>query len=760
MGIYSKNREEWVISDLASHANSVTVVTIYDTLGDQAIEFILNQTQLTTTVVEEKGIEKLAQLGKEKKVAKLKNLILLDPIDDKTKEDLLSNGFVLYSYQDILQKGRENNNEELTPSSPETICTLCYTSGTTGLPKGAMISHRALLSEIDILKSCKFDLFSSDIYLSFLPLAHIMERLIVTLILAYGASIGFYSGAPQRIIEDAKCLKPTCICGVPRIYQRIYEAITDQTKKLKGIAKTLFEKGFEEKMKEYRKTGNVQNFFWDNLVFGKIRAILGGRVRFMLTGSAPMAPEILDFIKITFSTVLIEGYGQTENCAGMLLSRAVENSSGHVGGPGFANEVKLIDVPDLDYTSEDKNLETGCDEPRGEICIRGPILFSGYLNDKESTDKAIDKDGWLHTGDIGVILTSKGNAVKIIDRVKNIFKLSIGEYVAPEKLENILVKHHYINQIFVYGDSFQNYLVGIIVPRAETCIDFLKSKGIEATKENVKEYYDDEDLKNNVDIIIDNETDDKQKQKLLFELKSNNIKFFNQKAADKLVDNGIYDICSIIGEDQLIIRLFGKVMGAKMIKSLKDNLELSGIEELMVGSGIFGRGIGIKKLMLANKIDIRNWDEKRLIEIKGLGKENVKLLVDGKEMFIKYYSALKNKCELNGIKIAELIKESDNENISEDNKDNINDSNISESINKQKLLNMKIVFTGFRNKELMEQLRSQGYDADDNGSVTKSTDILLVPYEDYSSSKTRKAGPNTIIVPVQEFVDNMSKYLQ
>ena len=498
MGIYSKNREEWVISDLASHANSVTVVTIYDTLGDQAIEYILNQTQLTTTVVEEKGIEKLAQLGKEKKVAKLKNLILLDPIDDKTKEDLLSNGFVLYSYQDILQKGRENNNEELTPSSPETICTLCYTSGTTGLPKGAMISHRALLSEIDILKSCKFDLFSSDIYLSFLPLAHIMERLIVTLILAYGASIGFYSGAPQRIIEDAKCLKPTCICGVPRIYQRIYEAITDQTKKLKGIAKTLFEKGFEEKMKEYRKTGNVQNFFWDNLVFGKIRAILGGRVRFMLTGSAPMAPEILDFIKITFSTVLIEGYGQTENCAGMLLSRAVENSSGHVGGPGFANEVKLIDVPDLDYTSEDKNLETGCDEPRGEICIRGPILFSGYLNDKESTDKAIDKDGWLHTGDIGVILTSKGNAVKIIDRVKNIFKLSIGEYVAPEKLENILVKHHYINQIFVYGDSFQNYLVGIIVPRAETCIDFLKSKGIEATKENVKEYYDDEDLKNNV----------------------------------------------------------------------------------------------------------------------------------------------------------------------------------------------------------------------------------------------------------------------
>ena len=262
--------------------------------------------------------------------------------------------------------------------------------------------------------------------------------------------------------------------------------------------------------------------------------------------------------------------------------------------------------------------------------------------------------------------------------------------------------------------------------------------------------------KNNVDIIIDNETEDKQKQKLLFELKSNNIKFFNQKAADKLVDNGIYDICSIIGEDQLIIKLFGKVMGAKMIKSLKDNLMLSGIEELMVGSGIFGRGIGIKKLMLANKIDIRDWDEGRLIEIKGLGKENVKLLVDGKESFIKYYSALKNKCELHGIKIAELIKESDNENISEDNKDNINDSNISESINKQKLLNMKIVFTGFRNKELENEIIKNGGLI--VNSVSGKTNILIVDKLESNSSKINKAKQLKVdIVTEEQF---RKKYLE
>lgn len=257
--------------------------------------------------------------------------------------------------------------------------------------------------------------------------------------------------------------------------------------------------------------------------------------------------------------------------------------------------------------------------------------------------------------------------------------------------------------------------------------------------------------KNNVDIIIDNETDDKQKQKLLFELKSNNIKFFNQKAADKLVDNGIYDICSIIGEEDLIIKLFGKVMGAKMIKSLKDNLELSGIEELMVGSGIFGRGIGIKKLMLANKIDIRDWDEGRLIEIKGLGKENVKLLVDGKEMFIKYYLALKNKCELNGIKIAELIKESGNENISEDNKDNINECD-----NKQKLLNMKIVFTGFRNKELENEIIKNGGLI--VNSVSGKTNILIVDKLESNSSKINKAKQLKVdIVTEEQF---RKKYLE
>ena len=160
--------------------------------------------------------------------------------------------------------------------------------------------------------------------------------------------------------------------------------------------------------------------------------------------------------------------------------------------------MKLIDVPDLGYTSTDINVDTGVLEPRGEICIRGPVLFSGYLSNEESTKEAIDDDGWLHTGDVGIVLTGHGNAVKIIDRVKNIFKLSQGEYVAPEKLENVLVKNKYVEQVWIYGDSLQSYIVSVIVPRTQSCVEFLKTKGIDVNSNNVKEYYDNEELKKEI----------------------------------------------------------------------------------------------------------------------------------------------------------------------------------------------------------------------------------------------------------------------
>ena len=164
----------------------------------------------------------------------------------------------------------------------------------------------------------------------------------------------------------------------------------------------------------------------------------------------------------------------TEDCAGVLLCNVNDCSVGHLGGLNGGIELKLVDVPELGYTSKDKNPITKINEPRGEIYIRGSLVFDGYYKDKEKTNEAIDKDGWLHSGDIGIIMTLHGNALKIIYRVKNNFKLSQGEYIAPDKITNFLSLSKYINQIFIYGETLKSYLVAIIVPDKKECFEFLQ----------------------------------------------------------------------------------------------------------------------------------------------------------------------------------------------------------------------------------------------------------------------------------------------
>lgn len=497
MGIYAKNREEWVIADLASHCNSITVVTLYDTLGLEAMQYIFEQTELTTVVIEEKGLQNILSLARDKRVGKLKNLILLDKDSKGVCGELQREGINVYMYEDILRKGNEVVDVQLHPAKPETICTICYTSGTTGKPKGAMVSHKALLSEVNIMEAVDLYIKDDDVYLSFLPLAHIMERLILALLISYGREIGFYSGSTMRLMEDAGILKPTLMASVPRVFQRVYEGINLKVDKLSPFERALFRKGVSQKLKDYATYGVLTNVFWDSLVFNKIRKLLGGRMRFMLTGAAPMSPEMLTFLKVVLCCQISEGYGQTEDCAGMLISNAYDRVAGHVGGPGFANEVKLVDVPELDYY-------TNSAEPKGEICIRGPVLFDGYLNDSERTKEVVDSEGWLHTGDVGVMLTHHGNAIRVIDRVKNIFKLQQGEYIAPEKLENVLIRSLWVSQLFVYGSSMENYLVAVVVPRTEKVVEYFNSKGETCSKDNVKEKYKDVALRKQ--IVTDLET--------------------------------------------------------------------------------------------------------------------------------------------------------------------------------------------------------------------------------------------------------------
>lgn len=226
-------------------------------------------------------------------------------------------------------------------------------------------------------------------------------------------------------------LKPSLFPSVPRLYNRIYDKITSGVSALTGCKSWLANKAINTKMAALKRSATTQQFFYDKVVFKKFKSLLGGKVRFMVTGSAPIDPAVLDLLKVAFCCPVLEGYGLTETSAGSSITLPNDPNTGHVGGPLGCVKWRLMDVPEMNYLHTDKPY------PRGELCMKGPSVFSGYYLRPDKTAEAFDADGWFKTGDICQVYPN--GSVKIIDRSKNIFKLSQGEYIAPEKIEGIFV---------------------------------------------------------------------------------------------------------------------------------------------------------------------------------------------------------------------------------------------------------------------------------------------------------------------------------
>ena len=486
VAVYSKNNPEYMIMDIAMTMQGITTVPIYDTLGEEAIEFIFDQTKITSCFITANLVPKLVseQLNN-KRFKYLKNLIIMDYDNyDKQNEPSDKSVFNIIPYQALIEEGKKGVLPWAEVDGETEYC-ISYTSGTTGIPKGAILNHKNLLAGYEGVTK-RVHITAKDIHISYLPLAHIFERGVFKLCLSENAKIGLYNGDVLKIKEDLAILKPTIFVSVPRLYNKFYDAIMASIAQSTGLKRKLVDKAIETKLSNLKEKGQHTHFLFDILVFNKIKAVLGGRVRLMITASAPINSEVVDFLKVAFSCPMIEGYGQTE-CAGGEFTTCVEDPlSGHVGGPLIHNEFKLVDVEDMNYTSSDVD-EKGRAKPRGEIWIRGPNIFPGYFLNPKENEEIFSKDGWLKSGDIGQ-LTPDGNRLQIIDRKKNIFKLSQGEYIAPEKLEGVYkVVHPLIGDVFVYGDSLKSCLVGIVNIEKKDIKRLATELGVEGTEDSLPE---------------------------------------------------------------------------------------------------------------------------------------------------------------------------------------------------------------------------------------------------------------------------------
>ncbi|XP_061228655.1 long-chain-fatty-acid--CoA ligase 5 [Neopsephotus bourkii] len=475
IGIFAQNRPEWIISEYACYTYSMVAVPLYDTLGPEAIVYIVKKADISIVICDKaEKAQVLLENCEQGKTPCLKTVILMDLFDKELKDRGAKVGVEILALQEVEELGR-NNIREPVPPKPEDLCIVCFTSGTTGNPKGAMLTHENVVSNAAAFLRCTentVEITSSDIVISYLPLAHMFERVVQTVVYSCGAKVGFFQGDIKFLTDDMKTLRPTLFPVVPRLLNRIYDKIQSGAKS--PVKRCLLNFAVIMKMAEI-KQGIIRNdSIWDKFIFKKVQETMGGRVRIMVTGAAPISPSVLTFLRAALGCQIFEAYGQTECSAGCTFSMPGDWTTGHVGPPLVCNIIKLDDVEEMNYFSSNNE---------GEVCIKGPNVFKGYLQDPEKTAEAIDKDGWLHTGDIGKWLPN--GTLKIIDRKKNIFKLAQGEYIAPEKIENVYVRSAAVAQVFVHGESLRSFLIGIVVPDPETLPEFAAKLGVKGSYEDL-----------------------------------------------------------------------------------------------------------------------------------------------------------------------------------------------------------------------------------------------------------------------------------
>ena len=446
LSVISENRTEWIVSDMAMMVIGAVDCPIYPTLTSKQIEFIFNDASVKIAVVSNQF-----QLNKVLKcrssVRSLKKIIVMaDRIENPDEH--------VHLFSDVLRLGeifsKENPSyieHSLRQVKPSDMATIIYTSGTTGNPKGVMLTHSNLVFDATAaIQNIPFD--QTDVLLSFLPLCHSFERIGgYTLGFAVGATVAFAESV-DKVAENMLEVKPTIITTVPRLFERIYGKIRRSVEAGPPKKQKIFNwaVGIGKKYADARRQHTlspslrVQHLLADKLVFEKIRARTGGKMKFFVSGGAALSRDLGEFFE-AIGIKILEGYGLSETSPVISINKFDDYKFGTVGKPIPGIEVRIASD--------------------GEILTRGQHVMTGYWNNKEATREMIDSEGWLHTGDIGVF--DAAGFLMITDRKKHLFVSSGGKNIAPQPIENMFAQSKFIDQFVLIGDR-RMFLSALIVP--------------------------------------------------------------------------------------------------------------------------------------------------------------------------------------------------------------------------------------------------------------------------------------------------------